>query len=104
MTFIRSRQESYRKKTAPRNWEADIESVKIEACESGDDPLGYRAVFVLDEEKARMEKKKSFVIGASFLAKRQFNLLKAGYDAPMTHRAIALIESELGKALPIVLA
>ena len=83
-----------------RNWEADIRHVKIEACDDGEDPLGYRAVFLLKKESARAKKTKSFVVGASFLAQRSHNLIKAGYKAPMTERAIDQIESKIGGALP----
>jgi hypothetical protein len=86
------------------NWEEGVLDVCIEPCDPKSDPLGFRAVFLLNEEKARLEKQKSFVIGASFLAKRELNLKKAGYQVPMTERAIALIESKLGQSLPLVLA
>lgn len=84
-----------------KNWEADIGGVHIEACNSLEDPLGYKAVFYLNQEKERAEKKKSFVIGASFLAQRKQNLVKAGYKAPMTRRAISMIEGQIGKTLPL---
>lgn len=85
----------------PRNWENNIRKVVVEPCDSQEDPLGYRAVFLLSQESARAQKKKSFVIGASFLAQREHNLVKAGYKAPMTQRAIALVENRIGKALPV---
>ncbi len=103
MSFVSTRSPS-KLRASPANWEEGILDVSIEPCDSQLDPLGFRAVFVLGEEKARLEKQKSFVIGASFLAKRELNLKKAGYQAPMTARAIALIESKLGQSLPMVLA
>ena len=72
-------------KPAPqRNWEANIESVRIEACTAEEDPLGFRAVFHLEKQQADEEQGKTFVIGASFLDQRRRNLEKAGYSAPMT--------------------
>jgi hypothetical protein len=82
-----------------KNWEADIKHVELEPCASDVDPLGYRAVFLLTPESANAENRKSFAIGASFLPKREQNLTKAGFDAPMTQKAIALLENRLGRAL-----
>lgn len=84
-----------------RNWEADIGGVKIESCGSEYDPLGYRAVFFFSREAERAQKNKSFVIGASFLAQRAENLRRAGYEAPMTKKAIADIEAKIGGELPL---
>jgi hypothetical protein len=82
-----------------KNWEADIKHVELEACDTDVDPLGYRAVFMLTPESASAENRKSFTIGASFLPKREHNLQKAGFSAPMTQKAIALIENRLGRML-----
>lgn len=84
-----------------RNWEADIGAVTVESCTEDEDPLGYRAVFFFAKESERAEKKKSFVVGASFLAQRAENLRQAGYKAPMTQKAIQHIERALGSALPL---
>lgn len=84
-----------------RNWETDIGAVKVESCRSEEDPLGFKAVFYFTKESARAEKNKSFVVGASFLAQRAHNLQKAGYEAPMTQKAIKHIEDEIGGALPL---
>ncbi|MEM7679516.1 MAG: hypothetical protein AAF182_00730 [Pseudomonadota bacterium] len=83
-----------------KNWEVDIGGVKVESCTEDEDPLGYRAVFFFARESARALKNKSFVIGASFLAQRAENLRQAGYEAPMTQKAIDHIEKSTGKALP----
>jgi hypothetical protein len=80
-----------------KNWEADIHAVELEA--SCDDPLGYKAVFLLSREAAKAEQRKSFIIGASFLAKRVNNLTRAGFQAPMTRKAISLVENRLGRPL-----
>ena len=79
-----------------KNWEDEISSVRVEACGCEEDPLGYRAVFVLNQEEAH---KNTFAIGASLLPQREDNLRKSGYKAPMTHKAIALIESKIGSRL-----
>lgn len=85
----------------PKNWEDDIQAVKIEACPPAEDPLGYKAVFYLAKESERAQKAKSFIIGASFLAQRAHNLVKAGYQAPMTQKAISQVEKKIGESLPL---
>ena len=82
-----------------RNWENNIYRVQIESCDPDEDPLGFKAVFYFEQEAALQARRKSFVIGASFLSQRQKNLVNAGYEAPMTHKAISLIEDQLGKPL-----
>ena len=103
MAFIDMRQRRKAKNTV-RNWEEEIINVSIEPCDFKEDPLGFRAIFELGQEKARLEEQKQFVVGASFLAKREFNLKKAGYKAPMTHKSIELIENKICQSLPVVLA
>ncbi|MCB1651762.1 MAG: hypothetical protein KDI46_06905 [Alphaproteobacteria bacterium] len=80
---------------SPKNWEEQIESVRVEACACEEDPLGYRAVFVADSQKPTQ----GFVVGASFLVERSLDICKSGYSAPMTRQAIALIEGKLGRQL-----
>lgn len=87
-----------------KNWEKEISHVCVEACDCSEDPLGYRAAFFVDdaqrkalEEAAASEP--AFTVGASFLVQRQENLVKSGYSAPMTEKAIALIERKLGHVL-----
>ena len=87
-----------------RNWEENIRSVVIEPCDEGEDPLCYKAIFFLTFEAARNTKKKTFEIGASFLAQRKHNLCKAGYKVPMTVKAIEKIEQKIGEPLPMFLA
>lgn len=84
-----------------RNWESGIKNVSVEPCDKNEDPLGYRAVFSVDRERMGPE---TFVIGASLLAQREMNLSKVGYKAPMTQRAIDMVEAQLGRSLPVVLA
>lgn len=80
-----------------RNWERNIRHVHIEKCAVDDDPLGFRAVFVVDDVDAAPAG--TFAIGASFLAQRWSNLKKAGFMAPMTQKAISMIEERLGRSL-----
>lgn len=87
-----------------KNWEQDIAQVSVEPCDQKEDPLGYRAIFFMSDAMKRKEPTETFVIGASYLAQRELNLSKAGYKAPMTHRAISLIEQKIGSSLPVMLA
>lgn len=81
------------------NWEDDIDSVSIEECRKQDDPLGYRVVFYCGCDITFRAAKKQYVIGASFLRQRFESLKRAGFDAPMTMRAIRLIEKKLSCTL-----
>ncbi|MAI62098.1 MAG: hypothetical protein CBB87_06350 [Micavibrio sp. TMED27] len=90
--------------TPRRNWEENVVQVCVEACECSEDPLGYRAVFYIYDEELSAEEAcrvfdNNFVVGASFLAKRQANLSRSGYSAPMTDKAISLIENKIGRNL-----
>ena len=73
------------------NWESDIRDVTIESCDA--DPLGFMAVFTLSEASAKNGI--SFKIGASTLAQRAKSLSLAGYNAPMTKKAIAMLKSRM---------
>ncbi|MFK7839845.1 MAG: hypothetical protein AB8B83_05885 [Bdellovibrionales bacterium] len=86
-----------------RNWEENITSVAVEACPTSEDPTGYKAIFYLTFEAARKTQKKTFEIGASFLAQRRHSLCKAGYKVPMTMMAIEKVEKEIGETLPLFL-
>lgn len=86
-----------------KNWENNIRSVVVEACDAGEDTIGYKAIFYLTFEAAKESGKQSFEIGASYLAQRMHNLKKAGYLAPMTSKAISAIEGKLGDSLPMFL-
>lgn len=77
-----------------RNWEADIHYVSIKSCDPYDDPLCYQAVFHAEQDGDTI-----FAVGASFLAQRELNLHNAGFQAPMTTKAITLIEEQLGMSL-----
>lgn len=90
---------SPRNPLSSRNWENDISKVLIEPCAAHEDPLGYKAVFLLSRETARAERKKSFIIGASFLQQRERHLTRAGYKVPMTQQAISMIEDRIGQKL-----
>ena len=87
-----------------KNWEEDIHQVSVEPCDEREDPLGYKAIFFIRDKIKQSREKGTFVIGASYLAQREHNLSRAGYKAPMTNRAIGLIEQKLGSTLPVVLA
>ena len=84
-----------------KNWESDIRKVFIEPCDEAEAPLGYRAVFYLKQAAAHVKNQSHFAIGASFLSDRINNLSKAGYVAPMTRRAITLVERQMGQAISI---
>lgn len=105
ITMFKSKQTRVKNPLAhtTRDWEANIRSVVVEPCDPGEDPLGYKAIYYLSFEAAGKMRKKSFEIGASFLAQRIHNLTKAGYKAPMTARAIESIEDKIGTALPMFL-
>jgi hypothetical protein len=81
-----------------KNWENGVSRVCVEACDCAEDPLGYRAVYYVEEAKRENVDKAgaSFVVGASFLVKREHNLKRSGYNAPMTRRAISLIQNSTG--------
>lgn len=74
------------------NWESDVRDVQIEACAAGEDPLGYRVVFFLNSEH---QSDIAFRVGASSLHQRVRRLAEAGYNAPMTKKAITMIESRI---------
>jgi hypothetical protein len=75
------------------NWESDIREVQIEP--DTNDPLGFRAVFYLNDATAKAQEV-AFRIGASNLANRARSLAVVGFKAPMTRKAMALIESRTG--------
>ena len=87
-----------------KNWEEDVSQVAIEPCDPLEDPSGYMAVFSVGGGKNRSGGCESYSIGASYLLRRRHNLNRAGYRAPMTHRAIRLIEKQSGAALPATFA
>jgi hypothetical protein len=78
------------------NWESDIRDVAIEMSDA--DPSGYKAVFYLSD--ASPKNPITFTVGASTLAQRARSLALAGYKAPMTKKAIALLETRIGVSCP----
>tara|TARA_B100001989_G_C24468905_1_gene428168 strand:- start:37 stop:363 length:327 start_codon:yes stop_codon:yes gene_type:complete len=76
-----------------RNWEEDIDDVTLEECDFNEDPTGFKVRFHRQGMKAKFEDSfDTFHIGASFLNKRYQRILEAGYIAPMTEKAISLLE------------
>ncbi len=75
------------------NWESDIDDVILEPCAHEEDPLGYRVVFYKDSlNRYDNDNKDSYSIGASYLGSRLEKLSRAGFDAPMTKKAMTLID------------
>lgn len=76
------------------NWEFDICDISIENCEVDEDPLGYRVVFY------RAPDAECYAIGASHLSARLKKLSRAGFDAPMTEKALNIIDRKRLRVLP----
>ncbi len=83
------------------NWESDIEDVMVEACEKSEDPSGYRVTFYKSDKTVFNEDERSYSIGASFLKNRMEKLSRAGFDAPMTKKALNIIDKERLKRVPL---
>ena len=77
------------------NWEKDVNKVELEACEFSEDPLGLRAVFYLGRERPLTQKTNYYKVGASHLRERLSGIRRSGYDAPMTCKAIEMIEERM---------
>lgn len=77
------------------NWEKDVRGVTVEPCDPREDPLGFRAVFVVGEDKPLTQRVNSYVVGASYLRQRLDGIRRAGFEAPMTARAIEMLEDSL---------
>ncbi len=77
---------------SPENWESDIRDVTIETSDA--DPMGFMAVFTLSDASLK-QPSISFRVGASTLAQRAKSLSLAGYNAPMTKKAIAMVKSRM---------
>jgi len=84
-----------RKAFRSKNWESKILSVKIEPCPPHEDSLGYRAIFIQGADGMQAQNNDSFAVGASYLDQRAQKLQNAGYSAPMTQRAISMVEAIL---------
>ena len=72
----------------PANWEADIHDISVEVCDQNEDPLGFSVVFYRDVDED------GYRIGASYLKNRLMKLTRAGFDAPMTKKAIGIIDQK----------
>lgn len=99
-------------KLGSRNWEANIHYVSIKRCSLEEDPLGYKALFHSDVSAGHKADQSAssidnqagqqafhediFEVGASFLSQRELNLQRAGFEAPMTSKAIDLVQQQLG--------
>ena len=73
------------------NWESDVIDVAIEVCDTEEDPSGYRVTYYTDVDSICHKAEDSYRIGASFLQTRLKKLKRAGFDAPMTKKAINMI-------------
>lgn len=78
------------------NWEFDVRDISVENCKIEEDPLGYRVVF------HKIPDKEHYCIGASHLYDRLRKLSRAGFDAPMTKKAINIIDQKRLRILPKV--
>ena len=74
------------------NWEKDVRSVVLEACDKGDDPTGLCVIFLVGDERPLSQRVNSYRVGASYLRKRLEGIRRAGFEAPMTVRAIEMVE------------
>lgn len=74
------------------NWENDIEDVAVEACDKTEDPTGYRILYYKSENQSVQEKVKAYCVGGSLLKNRLKKLKHAGFEAPMTQRALHMID------------
>lgn len=77
------------------NWEKDVREVSIEPCDPRVDPMGFRAVFVVGEDKPLTQRFNTYTVGASYLRQRLDGIRRAGFEAPMTARALELVEESL---------
>lgn len=79
---------------AVANWEEDIKDIRVEQCDKEEDPLGYRVIYFRMIDELKDDSTNSYSIGASYLKNRLRKLRKAGFIAPMTQRAIELIDKK----------
>lgn len=85
----------------PANWESDIADVSVEACNMEEDPSGYRVTFYKNNPRRFHQDDESYSIGASYLENRLSKLARAGFDAPMTQKAINMIDQKRLKRIAI---
>ncbi len=79
------------------NWEYDIQDVSVEVCESHEDPLELRVIYHSQADDSE------YRIGASYLNDRLKKLRRAGFDAPMTKKAMNIIDQKRLKILKTAL-
>ncbi len=77
------------------NWEKDVHGVALEPCDALEDPMGLRAVFFIKDEKPLTQRTNCYCVGASYLRQRLDGIRRAGFEAPMTARALELVEESL---------
>ena len=77
------------------NWENDVIDVVLETCELDEDPSGYRAVYHKTvPANTNVLSSDWYCIGASYLKNRLEKLRCAGFEAPMTIKAINLLDQK----------
>jgi|GEM_PF-2431769 len=82
------------------NWENDVNDVVLETCELDEDPSGYRVVYHKVSANVNKAGRDKFCIGASYLKNRLETLRCAGFEAPMTKKAINMLDKKrLGRFL-----
>lgn len=79
------------------NWEFDVRDISVESCHINEDPLGFRVVFF------KLASNDCYSVGASHLSTRLKKLSRAGFDAPMTEKALNIIDQKRLKVLQKVL-
>ncbi len=90
---------NYRSHYHPLNWESNISDISLKSCDIKDDPSGYNVIFYANKIKEDNNKSIAYVIGASLLYNRLRKLNNAGFDAPMTQKAINMLERKASKIL-----
>lgn len=78
------------------NWENDVNDVELQCCGLDEDPSGYRVVYHKIPANANKSGKDKFCIGASYLKSRLETLHCAGFEAPMTKKAINMLNEKQG--------
>jgi hypothetical protein len=76
------------------NWENDVNDVVLESCGLDVDPSGYRVVYHKMPANANKSGRDRFYIGASYLKNRLETLRCAGFDAPMTKKALNMLDKK----------
>ncbi len=76
------------------NWENDVRDVVLESCEPDEDPTGYRAVYHKVPANSSKAGRDKFSIGASYLKRRLETLSSAGFEAPMTRKAMNMLDQK----------